>query len=101
MDDITVEELRELLQSGKTPVLIDVREPYEHAERNIGGENLPLGGIPRWKEDLQKHAGEHIVLYCQTGNRSGMAASFLRAQGMDNVSNLLGGVVEWFATSGE
>ena len=45
MTDITVEELKTRLDNGEKPILIDVREPFEYTEFNIGGELHPLGSI--------------------------------------------------------
>jgi rhodanese-related sulfurtransferase len=45
MQTITVKELKERLDKGENIHLVDVREPYENAEFNIGGTLLPLGDI--------------------------------------------------------
>ena len=44
--DINVQELKERLDNGEEFILIDVREPYENEEFNVGGELIPLGTIP-------------------------------------------------------
>ncbi|MDX1407292.1 MAG: rhodanese-like domain-containing protein [Saprospiraceae bacterium] len=99
MDDITIEELRRRKEDGSAPMLIDVREPYEHEEFNLGGRNLPLGEVQSWMTDLSGEKDTEIVLYCRTGNRSGMAAAFLKANGFANARNLIGGVVAWQETA--
>lgn len=95
--DITAAELKELLVSNPTLVLIDVREPYEHDEFNLGGQNLPLGEIMEWSENLHVPMDTEIVMYCRSGNRSGMAQSFLSSKGFTRVRNLVGGVIAWQA----
>ena len=95
MEDISVEELRERLAGDEAPALIDVRETYEHDEFNIGGRNLPLGEIQRWIEEVRDLNASEVVLYCRTGNRSGMAAAFMKAAGYSKARNLTGGVVAW------
>ena len=95
MEDITVQELRERQNQGDAVKLIDVREPYEHEEFNLGGKNLPLGEIQSWMSELDSEKESEMVLYCRTGNRSGMAAAFLKANGFAGVRNLSGGVVAW------
>ena len=45
MQTITVEALKEILDAGEKINLVDVREPHEHAEFNIGGSLLPLGNV--------------------------------------------------------
>jgi len=95
MENISVQELRSRIEAGESIVLIDVREPHEHDAFNIGGKNLPLGGIVRWSEQLDVPVDSEIVVYCRTGNRSGMAQSYLTAKGYTAVKNLTGGVVAW------
>ncbi|MDX1478754.1 MAG: rhodanese-like domain-containing protein [Saprospiraceae bacterium] len=95
MEDITVQELRKRQNQGDAVKLIDVREPYEHEEFNLGGKNLPLGEIQSWMSELESEKESEMVLYCRTGNRSGMAAAFLKANGFAHARNLTGGVVAW------
>ncbi len=99
MCEITVEELRKKLTDQQNLMLIDVREPHEHDEFNIGGENKPLGDIQSWYSELQNAPEREIVLYCRTGNRSGMAVRYLMMQGLLNVANLIGGVEAWKETT--
>jgi adenylyltransferase/sulfurtransferase len=54
--------------------LIDIREPYEHEEFNIGGENIPMDDLE--KEDIQ--ANVTTILYCTSGIRSKTLATKLR-----------------------
>ena len=96
MQLITVEELKESLDAGEDIHLLDVREPYENAEFNIGGILLPLGDIRNMQTDaIDDWKDEEIVAYCRSGNRSGVAAQFLEQMGFKNVKNLVGGMVEW------
>lgn len=73
--------------------LLDVRTPEEFATGHIlGAHNIALQDLPaRWNE-LPKN--QPLVLYCRTGNRSGMAAKLALQAGFSEVYNL-GGVVEW------
>lgn len=95
MTDITPQELKSRIENQEQIVLIDVREPHEHEEFNIGGQNLPLGEIMNWSESLQISHDTEIVMYCRSGNRSAMAASFLASKGFSAVRNLTGGIVAW------
>ncbi|MFQ5448171.1 MAG: rhodanese-like domain-containing protein [Saprospiraceae bacterium] len=92
---ITVHELKARLDNGDRPILIDVREPYEHEEFNIGPINIPVGQILSSVGDLEGHKNDEIVVYCRTGNRSGMAQHLLRAPGFTRVINLTGGMEAW------
>ncbi|MDH3243480.1 MAG: rhodanese-like domain-containing protein [Saprospiraceae bacterium] len=98
--DIDVKELQQRLANNDEIVLIDVREPHEHQEFNIGGKLIPLGNIPSVVEDLEEHMEDEIVLYCRSGNRSGMAQHFLQQLGFTKVRNLEGGVLAWIDAFG-
>ncbi len=98
--DIDVKELQQRLANNDEIVLIDVREPHEHQEFNIGGKLIPLGNIPSVVEDLEEHMEDEIVLYCRSGNRSGMAQHFLKQLGFTKVRNLEGGVLAWIDAFG-
>lgn len=95
MSDITALELKTRIEKGERFTLIDVREPHEHEEFNIGGQNLPLGEIMEWSERLQNDVETEIILYCRSGNRSAMARSFLMSKGFMSVSHLAGGIISW------
>ena len=97
MKEITSDELREQLKQNKSLHLIDVREPYENEEFNIGGTNIPLGDLMNHEEELKGLAKTgDLVLYCRSGNRSSMAQKLLAARfGIENTINLRGGVMMW------
>jgi rhodanese-related sulfurtransferase len=91
---ISASELKERLKTEK-PVLLDVREPDEHAEKNISGSILiPLGSLPDRVGELQPYKEKEIIVYCRSGNRSGKACDFLQKQGF-KVVNLSGGMLAW------
>ena len=98
--DITVEELRQKLQSGEKFVFIDVREPWEYEEFNLGAELIPLGTLTNRSWELEEHKNDEIVVHCRSGARSGMAQAMLTGQGFTNVRNLSGGVMAWNAAYG-
>lgn len=96
MENITVDQLRARLDAGENIHLVDVREPAENAEFNIGGLLLPLGRIQRMELDEIEHLkDEEVICYCRSGNRSGQACQFLEMNGFRNVKNLTGGMLEW------
>jgi len=76
-------------------VLIDVREPYEHQEFNVGGKLIPVGGIMGALPDLGEFKDDEIVVYCRSGQRSGVAKHLMMASGFKNVRNLTGGMLAW------
>lgn len=98
--DITVEELRQKIQSGEKFVFIDVREPWEYEEFNLGAKLIPLGTLINSMYELDDHKNEEIVLHCRSGARSGQAQMMMQANGFSNVRNLTGGVMAWNAAYG-
>jgi phage shock protein E len=71
----------------KEATIVDVREPFEFQMGNvIGSINIPLGQIPERIEEL-KNMKKPLVLCCASGNRSGQATQFLKANGCEDVHN--------------
>jgi len=97
MDIISPKELHRRLKDGEDIVLIDVREPWENEEFNIGGELIPLGELMGKMVDLEKHKHQTIVIYCKSGSRSQMGQNLLFNYGFDDVLNLEGGIEAWLA----
>lgn len=96
MENITVEELKKRMDAGETLHLIDVREPHEYEEFNIGGTLVPLGRIQSMQiDELEDLKDEEVILHCRSGQRSMMACLFLETLGFRNTKNLAGGVLAW------
>ena len=96
MQTISVEELKARLDAGESVHLLDVREPFEHENFNIGGVLRPLGRIMQLDTDeLKGWKEEEVVCYCRSGNRSGQACMMLETAGFTNVKNLSGGMNAW------
>lgn len=93
---INVQELNERINEGVSLNLLDVREPFEHEEFNIGGILLPLGDIRVGDiESIEHLKNQEIICYCRSGNRSGQAAMVLESLGFTNVVNVTGGMLSW------
>ncbi|MBY0346854.1 MAG: rhodanese-like domain-containing protein [Hydrotalea flava] len=96
MKVLSVDDLKMKIENGEPVNLIDVREPHENAEFNIGGILLPLGKVQTMQieaiEDLKE---EPIIVYCRSGNRSMQAAMILEQLGFSDVTNLAGGMLAW------
>ncbi len=96
MQTITVEELKAKLDAGENLHLVDVREPHENAEFNIGGLLLPLGKVQTMQvDDIEDLKNETVYVYCRSGNRSGQACLILETMGYTNVINVAGGMLAW------
>ncbi len=96
MDSITVTELKALLEGDYQGLLIDVREPDEHAAANIPEARLiPLGTLPEHLDSLPRDRQIHI--HCKAGGRSARAVKLLLDHGFSQVSNVSGGMDAWLA----
>ena len=96
MKEISVTELKELIDKGENFQLIDVREPGEFQAANLGGELIPLATVPQNVEKFSKD--KMVVVHCRSGKRSGDAIRFLETNfGYDNLYNLKGGILAYKA----
>jgi rhodanese-related sulfurtransferase len=95
MEDITVTELQQKIESDGHVQLLDVREPHEREEFNIGGEFIPLGELTSKMADLPFDKEKEVIVYCRSGNRSGVAKELMEKNGFDKARNLLGGMLAW------
>jgi rhodanese-related sulfurtransferase len=77
-------------------LVVDVRDPGEYgAGHALGARNLPLARIESGAGDVAKKKDATLILYCDSGDRSGKAAAALRKQGYTKVFNLSGGFGAW------
>jgi adenylyltransferase/sulfurtransferase len=90
---MTVEELKQQLDSKKDIFILDVREPHEYQICNLNGYLIPLGDLPKRVHELD--SSRDIVAHCRSGVRSGKAVTFLRQAGFKKVHNLTGGILAW------
>ena len=94
MADVSVLELKALMDAGRAPLVIDVREPHEYQICRIEGTVLiPLGDLPNRVGELDPDV--EVIMQCRSGVRSGKAAAFLRERGFKSVHNLTGGILAW------
>src|ERR1700742_971014 len=96
MRNITVDELKKRMDSGEHLHIIDVREPSEYAEFNIGAKLVPLGKIMGFQlEDLEDLKEEEVIIHCKAGARSMQACVMLEQAGFTNVVNVVSGTMAW------
>jgi rhodanese-related sulfurtransferase len=92
--EIDAATLADLLGKGTELRILDVREPWElEICRFPGSLDIPLGMLPARRKEVP--ADVPVVAVCHHGMRSRQAAMWLRAQGLDNVANLDGGIDAW------
>jgi rhodanese-related sulfurtransferase len=92
--EIAPTELKQILDRGERILLIDVREPWEYDISNIAGSKLiPMGSVPANLQALDSE--DPVVCYCHHGMRSLDVTVWLRAQGVENVRSLAGGIDRW------
>lgn len=96
INEINVTELSSRFEQQDNNIeLIDIRTPAEVARGVIPGtKTLPMHLIPL-KLDYFATPGKEFVIYCRTGSRSAQACMFLNQQGINNVTNLRGGIMSW------
>lgn len=104
MEQITVQELKQRLDAGEQLHVIDVREPAEYEEFNIGAQLIPLGKIKNMETDEIDHLKDaELIIHCRSGVRSMQACMWLeQMMGFTNTKNVEGGMLEWvkqFGTS--
>jgi len=91
--EITKDELQQMIERKVNFQLIDVREPDEYKEKNIGGELIPLktltDNIHRFSKD------KTIIVHCRSGERSKKAIQILLQNGFQNVYNLKNGLQDF------
>jgi rhodanese-related sulfurtransferase len=101
MKIITVAELKARLDAGEAINLLDVREPDEYAEFNIGAKLIPLGNIRNMEiESIEHMKNEEVIIHCRSGARSAQACMLLEQMGFTDTSNVDGGVLAWIQAFG-
>ncbi|WKZ58113.1 MAG: ThiF family adenylyltransferase [Cyclobacteriaceae bacterium] len=94
MKEITVLELKQLIDTKSDFQLIDVREGYEYDQANIGGEHIPMAEVPHNIDRIQTN--KQVVVHCRSGGRSGNIIQWLeKNHGFENLYNLKGGILAW------
>jgi len=76
--------MTELISAGA--FLVDVRTPEEFESGHVSASvNIPLDEVA---ERISEFEGKnHIIVFCRSGNRSGMAKAILAQSGITNVTN--------------
>lgn len=95
MKEITVKELKKMMDNKEDFQLIDVRETFEYEMSNLNGLNIPLAGLLLEVDQISKD--KPVIMQCRSGARSAAALNQLEQLGYSNVYNLKGGILAWKA----
>jgi len=94
-DSVTLEVARAELEAGRA-VLIDIREPAEHAGGvAAGAQLLPMRQIGTRMSEIPTDPNKPVLLICNTQNRSSATLDALREKGYGHVRFVQGGMSEW------
>lgn len=101
---LTVQQLKAGMEKASSPkdkgfFLVDVRTPREHAAGMIPGTdlNIDFREIKFRHPEIGADLDDHIVVYCQSGKRSNIAAETLADIGYKHVYNVRGSMNAWMA----
>jgi rhodanese-related sulfurtransferase len=98
MQSITAEDLKARINLGEVIHILDVREPAEYAETNMGATLIPLGQIMNAQiDEIEDWRNEEVIVHCRSGARSQQAILMLSQMGFSNLKNLSGGIIAWNA----
>jgi rhodanese-related sulfurtransferase len=94
--EVTVDDVKRMLEQGEVFELVDTREESEFARGHLPrARHLSKGVIERDIESAISDPRARIVLYCGGGFRSALAADNLQKMGYTNVVSMDGGWREW------
>jgi adenylyltransferase/sulfurtransferase len=94
MNSISVNELKQWIDSKKDFQLVDVREPYENDICTLNGILIPMNEVPNEFQQISKD--KPVVVHCRSGKRSANVIHYLEQQhGYTNLYNLEGGILAW------
>lgn len=94
--EVDVRAVKRLLDEQANFLLLDCREPDEHALVQIqGAVLLPMSELQGRLAELEPHRQRRIVVHCHHGGRSRHVTLWLRRQGFDHVQNMTGGIDVW------
>ena len=95
--EVHARDLAALLAQNAAIVLLDCREPWEHATAHIApSELIPMNTIPANLNRIEALAEDkQLIVYCHHGVRSLNTVAWLRNQGIKNATSLAGGIDRW------
>lgn len=99
MKEISVTELKKLMDEKADFQLIDVREEHEFDEANLKGQLIPMGEVLQRVDEISRD--KQVVVHCRSGKRSASVINALEGQhGFTNLYNLKGGILAYIEEIG-
>ena len=93
-EEISVSELKALIDCGKNLIVLDVREPFEiNIAKMDDTVNIPMREVEQRIRELNPK--EEIIVLCKSGARSAKICNLLIDHNFENVKNLRGGILAW------
>ncbi|WP_133717637.1 rhodanese-like domain-containing protein [Methylocaldum gracile] len=84
------------LMNDENTIIIDVREPHEHANGHIeNAKFIPLGKLEERAQELEAYKQNPVIVTCQSGTRSPQACKKLTGLGFTRVFEMKGGMLAW------
>lgn len=95
IDNVTPARALQLLNHDDA-VVLDIRDLGEYKAGHIpDARHTPLSNLKDRLSELTKFKNKPVIVYCQTGGRSGSACALLKKNGFETVYNLSGGLSAW------
>lgn len=94
--EVTPREVKGMLDKGEKFYFVDCRLPHEYQITSIpGAELIPLQQMGQYRDKLEQHKDEKIVVHCKSGGRSLQFTQALRQAGFKDVKSMAGGISLW------
>ncbi len=92
------EDLEARIESGRPPLILDVRTPSDYAAGHVpGAVNIPHTDLAKRLDELGEQRDVEVVVYCGTGRRAALAESLLLEANFSRVRDLTGHMQQWRA----
>lgn len=94
IQEISVDDLKQMIDEGRDFQLIDVREQWEYDIANIGGELIPMNLVSKNIRRISQ--SKQVAVLCRSGKRSANVVRMLQNNfAYNNLYNVAGGILEW------
>ena len=93
---ISAEQLIDMIDKQKSPLIVDVRTAEEFNVGHVKGAiNIPYDKLAENSDQLNEYKNEHIVFYCRSGRRASIVYQALSPRGFEKMVDLKGHMIYW------